>query len=186
MSRPKPSKSDVSTTVQRYLAASEIEFEQPLDDTFVAVLPGEHRLRTNVSIVVGDHSVSINAFIIRNPDENHEAVYRWLLKRNRRMYGVSYAIDHLGDIYLVGKIALAAIDDDELDRLLGTVLENSDGAFDPLLELGFSSAIRREWQWRISRGESTRNLAAFAHLAEPLPEPTADSVGATPGDAPLQ
>lgn len=160
----------VTATIADYLNVSEIEFERPADDTFVAVLPGEHRLKTNVSIVVGEYSVSINAFIVRNPDENHEAVYGWLLKRNRRMYGVSYAIDHLGDVYLVGKVSLTAIDADELDRLLGTILENSDGAFDYLLELGFSTAIRREWQWRLSRGESTRNLEAFRHLAEHLPD----------------
>lgn len=164
-----PTAAVVAETIAGYLDASEIDHERPDAHTFVAVLPGEHRLKTNVSIVVGDHSVSINAFIVRNPDENHEAVYAWLLKRNRRMYGVSYAIDHLGDVYLVGKVALSSIDDFELDRLLGTILENSDGAFDYLLEMGFRTAIRREWQWRLSRGESTRNLAAFTHLAEPLP-----------------
>lgn len=173
------SPASVIATIADYLSASGIEFERPSDDTFVAVLPGEHRLKTNVSIVVGEYSVSINAFIVRNPDENHEAVYGWLLKRNRRMYGVSYAVDHLGDVYLVGKIALTAIDADELDRLLGTILENSDGAFDYLLELGFSTAIRREWQWRLSRGESTRNLEAFRHLAEQLPDDAARGDSAT-------
>ena len=62
-------------------------------------LPGEHRLKTNVSMIVGDYSVSVNAFIIRNPDENHQGLPKWLLKRNRRMYAVSYAIDHLGDVH---------------------------------------------------------------------------------------
>lgn len=170
-------KGEVSSVIHDYLAANDVEFERPDDHTFVAILPGEHRLRTNVSMVVGDYSVSINAFIVRNPDENHEAVYRWLLKRNRRMYGVSYAIDHLGDVYLVGKVALGGINGPELDRLLGTVLENADGAFDHLLELGFSSAIRREWQWRRSRGEPTTNLKAFAHLAEPLPDSSPPDAG---------
>jgi len=178
-----PTPSAVADTIARYLAANEIENERPEDTTFVAVLTGDHRLKTNVSIVVGDHSVSINAFIVRNPDENHEAVYAWLLKRNRRMYGVSYAIDHLGDVYLVGKVSLTSIDDFELDRLLGTILENSDGAFDYLLELGFRTAIQREWQWRLSRGESTRNLAAFTHLAEPLPGRETDAAAGDVSDA---
>ncbi len=167
MTKRETSKDAVGAKIAGYLADSDIEFDRPQPDTFIAVLPGEHRLKTNVSIIVGDYSVSINAFIIRNPDENHAAVYKWLLKRNRRMYAVSYAIDHLGDVYLVGKVAPAAIDDAELDRILGTILENSDGAFDVLLELGFASAIAREWQWRISRGESTKNLEAFRHLAQP-------------------
>lgn len=152
-------------TICAYLDEAEIEYELASPEAVVLVLPGEHRLKTTVSLVVGDYSVSINAFVVRNPDENHQELYAWLLRRNQRMYAVSYAIDHLGDVYLVGKVSLRSITSRELDRILGTILENSDGAFDFLLELGFSSAITREWQWRLSRGESTQNLAAFRHLA---------------------
>ena len=52
----------------------------------------------------------------------------------------------------------------ELDRVIGAVLQYSDSSFNPLLELGFASAIRREWAWRVSRGESLGNLSAFEHL----------------------
>jgi hypothetical protein len=41
------------------------------------------------------------------------------------------------------------------------VLTYSDGSFNTILELGFATSIRREWEWRKSRGESTRNLEAF-------------------------
>ena len=33
-----------------------------------------------------------------------------------------------------------------------------------LLEIGFITSIRREWAWRVSRGESLKNLKAFEHL----------------------
>jgi hypothetical protein len=164
---------EAAAAVAQYLTDNEIEFERTDATVFTAVLPGEHRLRTTVSLVVGDYSLSVNAFVVRNPDENHEEVYRWLLKRNQKMYGMSYVIDHLGDIYLAAKISLTAVDSVELDRLMGTILENSDGAFDHLLELGFETAIRREWKWRLERGESTRNLAAFRHLATPTDGPDA-------------
>jgi len=52
----------------------------------------------------------------------------------------------------------------ELDRLIGSVLQYSDNSFNPLLELGFANAIRREWAWRVSREESLANLDAFKHL----------------------
>lgn len=77
---------------------------------------------------------------------------------------MSYAIDQLGDIYLVGKLPLAAVIPEEVDRLLGTVLENADGSFNTLLEMGFATAIRKEYAWRTARGESTRNLEAFSNL----------------------
>ena len=56
--------------------------------------------------------------------------------------------------------------EDELDRLLGQVLEAADGDFNQLLEIGFATAIRREWGWRESRGESLANLRAFQKLVE--------------------
>ncbi len=65
---------------------------------------------------------------------------------------------------MTGKLPLAAVTPDEIDRLLGSVLEAADGPFNTLLELGFASAIRKEYAWRVSRGESTRNLDAFTHL----------------------
>lgn len=80
---------------------------------------------------------------------------------------MSYAVDRLGDVYVTAKLPLAAVTPEEIDRLLGQVLEAADGAFNTLLELGFASAIRREYEWRVSRGESTRNLEAFAHLTRP-------------------
>ena len=82
---------------------------------------------------------------------------------------VSFAVDHLGDIYLDARLPLSTVTPDELDRVLGSVLTLSDGSFNTILELGFASSIRREWEWRLSRGESTANLAAFAHLAPAPP-----------------
>ena len=156
-------------TLLAVLAEQGLEFERPRSDTFVVVLPGERKLKTTVSLVVGAHSLSVNAFVIRHPDENHEAFYRWLLERNTKLYAVAYALDHLGDVYLSGRLPLSSVTADEVDLLLGAVLEAADSAFNTLLELGFSSAIRKEWQWRLSRGEPTFNLEAFRHLAPPTP-----------------
>ncbi len=132
----------------------------------VVELPGERKLKTNTILSIGEHSVRVEAFVCRRPDENFEEVYRFLLKRNRRLYGVAYTLDNVGDIYLVGLLALESVTADEIDRILGQVLEAVDGDFNTLLELGFRTSIRREWAWRVSRGESLKNLEAFAHLID--------------------
>ncbi|MGU3291901.1 YbjN domain-containing protein [Williamsia sp. M5A3_1d] len=129
-------------------------------------LPGERKLKTNVLLTVGKPGVRVEAFVCRRPDENHEGVYKFMLKRNRRMYGVAYTIDNIGDIYLVGRFSAESVTSDELDRVLGQVLEAADGDFNTLLELGFYTSIRREWAWRVSRGESLKNLLAFEHLID--------------------
>ena len=152
--------------VRAYLADNEIEHEETNRDgvegaSFSLSLPGEKKLQTPVRLDVGPHALGVHAFVCRNPDENHARVYRWLLERNLRMYAVSFAVDRHGDIYLEARLPLASVSHDELDKILGSVLANADESFNAILELGFASSIRKEWEWRISRGESTRNLEAF-------------------------
>ena len=149
--------------IEIFLKEEKIDFEKS-GNTFLVTLPGEKKLQTHCALVVGDHSLSINAFVIRKPDENEAAVHHWCMSKNASMYGLAYAINELGDIYLVGRLPLDAVNPQELDRILGSVLQYSDSAFNPLLELGFANAIRREWAWRLTRGESLANLEAFAHL----------------------
>jgi hypothetical protein len=132
----------------------------------IVELPGERRLVTNTILSIGEHSVRVEAFVCRKPDENFEGVYKFLLKRNRRLYGVAYTLDNVGDIYLVGRMALHAVTPDEVDRILGQVLEAVDQDFNTLLELGFRTSIQKEWEWRVSRGESLNNLRAFEHLID--------------------
>lgn len=149
------------------LTEHDLEWEEPEPGHLVVVLPGERKQRTTCSLVVGEHALTVQAFVARHVDENAEAVFRWMLERNLRMYAVAFSLDRLGDIYLTGRLPLSAVTPDEVDRILGSVLEYADGSFNTILELGFASAIRREWSWRTSRGESTANLDAFRHLAEP-------------------
>jgi hypothetical protein len=160
-------RASASAIVESALVDSGVSWERTDPHTYIVTLEGTNKLRTTVSLAVGDHAVSVNAFVARRPDENAEAVYRWLLERNRRMYGIAFCIDHLGDIYLAGKMSLAAASSEEIDRILGCVAEYSDESFNTILELGFATAIRREWKWRTDRGEPTGNLEAFRHLAEP-------------------
>ncbi|TGB00712.1 YbjN domain-containing protein [Streptomyces sp. MZ04] len=157
---------DAPAIIEQTLNDAELEWENPESGSYVVKLPGTRKLSTTLSLKLGKHALSLTAFVVRHPDENDAAVHRWLLERNLRLYGVSYAIDSLGDIYLTGKLPLSAVTPEELDRLLGSVLENADGSFNTLLELGFATAIRKEYAWRVSRGEPTRNLDAFTHLTQ--------------------
>lgn len=164
----------VGELVERVCDDRELAWERTGDHAYAVTLPGNRKLRTVCHLIVGDHALRVEAFVMRAPDERHEQLWAWLLRRNARLYGVAFAIDQAGDVYLTGRLSLAAVTEEELDRLLGSVLTYADESFDTMLEIGFASAIRREWQWRQARGESTANLAAFRHLAEPeAPAPEA-------------
>ncbi|MFI5499711.1 YbjN domain-containing protein [Nocardia asteroides] len=158
--------SAVSQVIDETLRDREIEYTRPADDTFIVVLPGERKLKTTVMLTVGKHGVRSESFVCRKPDENFQGVYKYLLRRNRRLYGVAYTLDNVGDIYLVGRTSAESVTPDELDRIFGQILEAVDNDFNMLLELGFAESIRKEWKWRVSRGESLKNLRAFEHLID--------------------
>lgn len=151
--------------VRAWLRDNDLEWQETAADTgevvFSFALPGEKKLQTPVRLDVGRHALGVHAFVCRKPDENVEGVHRWLLERNLRLYAVAFAVDRLGDIYLDARLPLSAATHEELDRLLGSVLTYADESFNVLLELGFASSIRKEWEWRKLRGESTANLEAF-------------------------
>ena len=151
--------------VRAWLRDNDVEWQESVSDTEEAIfsfsLPGEKKLQTPVRLDVGRHALGVHAFVCRKPDENVAGVHRWLLERNLRLYAVAFAVDRLGDIYLDARLPLSTVTPEELDRLLGSVLTYADDSFNVLLELGFASSIRKEWEWRKLRGESTANLEPF-------------------------
>jgi putative sensory transduction regulator len=158
---------DLAAVIEGALAASGVTYESPRPGAYLATLEGVHKLATMTWLIVGTHSLHVEAFFCRQPDENHASFYRFLLERNGRTFGVHFALDPVGDVYLVGRLPLASVTPDEIDRLLGCVLTYADDNFDTALEIGFASSIRREWQWRAKRGENLANLRAFARFADP-------------------
>jgi hypothetical protein len=162
---------ELAAVVDSTLRAAELEYEQAAPGRFVVTLPGTKKLTTVVGLIVGDHGFRIEAFVCRRPDENREQLWAYLLQRNARMYGVRYSIDSVGDVYLTGRLGHSAITPEEIDTLLGAVLTYADEHFNTLLEIGFGSSIKREWAWRVKRGESLANLAAFASFVDHAPPP---------------
>ncbi|MFP5069493.1 YbjN domain-containing protein [Pseudonocardia nantongensis] len=155
---------DLDDVIGGALRGAEVDHVHRGSGQWLVTLPGEARLQTQTWLIVREQTMAVQAFVCRRPDENREGVYRFMLLRNAKLYGVHYALDRVGDIHLVGRVPRHAVTADEVDRLLGQVLEAADGDFNTFLELGFASSIRREYAWRTERGESTANLTAFEHL----------------------
>ena len=73
------------TDVTHYLTANDLQFELAGEKTVVVSLPGTNKQFVNVAMTIGDTIFKIESFVARNPDENHEAVYRWILEQNRKL-----------------------------------------------------------------------------------------------------
>jgi hypothetical protein len=149
------------------LRDGDLQHEHPSPGRWLVELPGTKKLKTVCGLIVGEHALRVEAFVCRQPDENREQLWTFLLQHNARMYGVAYSIDAVGDVYLTGRLPHAAVTAEEIDRLLGAVLSYADDHFNTMLEIGFGTSIRREWEWRVKRGESLRNLEAFAAFVQP-------------------
>jgi len=162
-----PDQARIAAAVETALDALGLMPESPAPGSYLVRLEGQRKLATMTWLIVGTHSLHVEAFFCRQPDENHARFYRFLLERNGQMYGVHFAVDRQGDVYLTGRLPLAAVSADEIDRVLGCVLSYSDENFNSALAIGFETSIRREWAWRIKRGESTANLQAFAQFYDP-------------------
>ena len=161
MTELSPEQARAADVLRSALAEGDLDWEETREGVFDVVLPGQRKLQTPVRLEVGPHALGVHAFVCRRPDENFEAVYRWLLERNLRMFGVAFALDALGDIFLDARLPLSVVTPAEVDRLLGSVLTYADESFNQILELGFATSIRKEWEWRTTHGESTANLEAF-------------------------
>ena len=164
----------LDAVIEQVLRDGELVHDHPAPGRWLVELPGTKKLKTVCGLIVGEHALRVEAFVCRQPDENREQLWTYLLQHNARMYGVAYSIDTVGYVYLTGRLPHAAVTPDELDRILGAVLSYADDHFNTMLEIGFGSSIRREWEWRVKRGESLRNLEAFASF---VAGPTAPSEG---------
>jgi hypothetical protein len=78
-------------------------------------------------------------YVMPAPEENHAAFYEHLLRRNRKLYGAAFCVGDEDAIFLVGQLDNAAVSDDELDRILGSLYEWVEAFFRPALRIGFAS-----------------------------------------------
>ena len=143
---------DVAAVIERYLAGGEIRSQRITDSDWAIQLKGEKKLSITVLIALRERTVAFESFFIRRPAENHAELYRMLLRANANIYGVRFSLDDIGDVYLTGRFPLEAIAEDELDRILGSILETSDAMFMPAIEIGFASYLARDMAWRAAQG----------------------------------
>jgi hypothetical protein len=82
-------------------------------------------------------------YMMPAPEENQGELFEYLLRRNRKLYGASFAIGDEDAIFLTGQIDNGAVDEYELDRILGSLYQWVEQHFQPALRIGFASRFSR-------------------------------------------
>lgn len=78
-------------------------------------------------------------YVMPAPEENERALYEYLLRHNPKLYGAAFGIGDEDAIFLTGQLDNAAVDDSELDRILGSLYMWVERFFPPALRIGFAS-----------------------------------------------
>jgi putative sensory transduction regulator len=138
--------------IESYLADRDVRHERVSPSDWAVLMKGEKKLSITVLLALRERTVAIESFFIRRPAENHADLYAMLLRANMRLYGVRFAIDDIGDVYLTARVPVEAVTDEELDRILGAILVTSDEMFMPAIEVGFESYLARDMAWRAAQG----------------------------------
>ena len=139
---------DPAETIERFFEQADIQFKRVGDGHWAAQLRGERKLTIPLGVALSGDRVIFESFFMRRPQENLAEFYEMLLRRNARAYGVHFAVDAQGDVFLIGQRAAAGLDIDELDRIVGSILIEADGLFNAAISVGFKSYLEADMAWR--------------------------------------
>jgi len=100
---------------------------------------GEEKDVYSIWFQLGQRTLGYETYVMPAPEENPAEFYEHLLRRNKGFYGLAFEIGEEEAVFLAGQLANDAIDDDELDRVLGTVYAAVEQCFRSALRIGFAS-----------------------------------------------
>ena len=103
---------------------------------------GEDKLVTTTWLTLRERTLHYETYFMPAPEENIAALYEYLLRANQRLYAMRFALGAENAVYLVGQMPLSALDEDELDRILGSAYAYSEQYFRPAMSLGYASSYR--------------------------------------------
>lgn len=106
-------------------------------------LNGENKRFITVWLTLRERTLHYETQFMPAPEENLEQCFEFLLRVNSRLYGMRFALGAEDAVYLVGQMPVTAVDDDELDRLIGSAWTYVEQYFPAAMSLGYASQYRR-------------------------------------------
>ncbi|MEI7971583.1 MAG: YbjN domain-containing protein [Actinomycetota bacterium] len=102
-------------------------------------MSGEEKEFTTVWLTLGQRTLRFETYVMPAPEENAQVLYEALLRRNEKLVGVHFSIGQEDAVFLRGEIPLAALNEEELDRAIGTLYSTVEQSFGSLIRIGFAS-----------------------------------------------
>ena len=102
-------------------------------------ISGEDKDNSMVLFTLGQRTLHFETYFMPSPEENQQDVFQYLLRKNSKLYGVSFGVGSEEAVYLSGQINSEVISSDTLDWVLGTIYKAVEECFKPALRIGFAS-----------------------------------------------
>jgi hypothetical protein len=106
-------------------------------------LKGDEKEFVTVWLTLRQRTLHHETQFMPAPETNIEATWEYLLKKNADLCGVSFALGPEDAVYLVGRVPVERVDDQELDRIMGASLATTDDCFPTAMTMGYEGRYRR-------------------------------------------
>lgn len=105
-------------------------------------LRGVDKEVVTVWLTVRQRTLHHEAQMMPAPAAGHEQVWAFLLRRNRTLPQLRFALGPEDAVLVVGEVPVARVDDDELDRIVGGSLALVDDCYPTAMALGYPGLWR--------------------------------------------
>jgi hypothetical protein len=115
---------------------------EPGERRWYVRLRGEAKDITTVWLTLRQRMLHYETYVMPAPEENQRELFEQLLRRNDSLVGAQFSIGAEDAIYLRGALPLLGFDEDELDRIVGSLYAYVERSFTAAIRLGFARRFR--------------------------------------------
>ena len=117
----------------------DVSRDEEIPRRWYARLEGEERDVITVWLTLGQRTPKYETYFLPSPEVNREQLFELLLRRNYDLVGAQFGIGPEAAIFLTGELPFHAVDEDELDRILGSIWDFVERYWLPALKIGFAN-----------------------------------------------
>ena len=114
----------------------------PMDRRWFIRLAGEEKQVTTIWFHLRERTLHFETQFMPSPEEHREQLFEYLLRLNNKLFGVRFSIGDEDAVYLMGQLPWSAVDEDELDRIVGSAYAYTEQYFRPAMRIGYASKFK--------------------------------------------
>lgn len=114
----------------------------PALDRWYLRMRGDDKATFTIWLTLRERTLHFETYFMPAPEEQVERCYEYLLRASSRLFAWRFAIGVEDAVFLVGQLPVSAVDDDELDRIMGSGWAYTEDHFRSAMSIGFASRFR--------------------------------------------